>query len=247
MGNAVQRADAGEILVTAKLLEKNSDAHLVYFSIKDSGPHLPVNEIESLFKTDHSNDLEKFEKLTDIGIGLSLSSRLCNLLQGKIWVESEEEQGATFQFVIPVQKAAKQDVPLQGKPWFIGKHVLVVDDNPNMCRFLNHQLKNWGMQTTVLGSGPDAMRWYASAQFCDLALIDLDMPVLDGLTLAHQIRQNNNELPILLMTGQGEYISDPTLTATIPKPIKQKRLYDQINTILSLQREKRELSNKTLS
>lgn len=235
IGNAVQRSDEGEVLVTSKLLEKNSAAHLIYFSIMDAGPHIPCERIDALFNLDHGNETERLKRLTEIGIGLSLSTRLCNLLNGKIWVESEGDRGATFQFVIPVQKAGTQHIPLQGKPWFIGKHVLVVDDNPYMCRFLNHQLKNWGMQTTVLSSGPEAMRWYAEEPPCDLALIDLDMPVLDGLTLAHQIRQNDNALPIILMTAQGEYISDPTLSATIVKPVKQKRLYDQINAILSLQ------------
>ncbi len=234
LGNAVQRSEKGDIVLHAKLLEKTAEAYLVYFSIHDSGPNIPVDQVDELFKHETRDEVERLKRITDIGIGLSLSNRLCNLLKGKIWVESEEGHGANFQFVIPVQKAARQNIPLQGKPWFIGKHALIVDNNPNMCRFLNHQLKNWGMQTTVLQSGPDAMRWYSSDNICDLAIIDLDMPILDGLTLAHQIRQNNNTLPIILMTSQGEYISDASISATLVKPVKQKILYNHVNAILSL-------------
>lgn len=232
LANAVERTNNGEIYITAKLLEKNTSGHVLYFSIQDSGPPIPQEHLTGLFDSNLSDVLRKSR--SEIGLGMAISTRLCSLLGGKIWAESAKERGALFQFVLTVQKASKQKIPLQGKPWFIGKHVLVVDDNVNVRRFLNHQLKNWGMQTTVFASGPEAMRWYSAGHVCDLVLIDLDMPVLDGLTLAHQMRQSNKDLPIVLMPMTGSRITDTVLSGVLPKPLKQQRLYDQINAILSL-------------
>ncbi|MFK7845683.1 MAG: ATP-binding protein [Rhodothermales bacterium] len=232
LGNAVQRTTEGEIVISAKQLEKNALEHMIYFSVQDSGPSIPQDQLEKLFKTnsDDGNALA----LSDISLGMSISAQLCDKMGGKIWAENGAEAGAIFQFVINVEKASKQDIPLQGKPWFIGKHALIVDENANVRRFLNHQLKNWGMQTTIFTNGPEAMRWYSAGHVCDIALIDLDMPILDGLTLAHQMRQSSKDLPIMLMTMIGSRVHDPMLSATITKPIKQKRLYDQLNAILSL-------------
>lgn len=232
LANAVDRTSNGEIYITAKLLEQNASGYVLYFSIQDSGPKIPQEQLAGLFENSLSDVLRKSR--SDIGLGMAISTRLCSLLGGKIWAESAEERGTLFQFVLTVQKAHKQAIPLQGKPWFIGKHVLVVDDNVNVRRFLNHQLKNWGMQTTVFANGPEAMRWYAAGHVCDLALIDLDMPVLDGLTLAHQMRQSSKDLPIVLMPMIGSRITDTVLSGVLPKPLKQQRLYDQINAILSL-------------
>ncbi|MEM8486828.1 MAG: ATP-binding protein [Bacteroidota bacterium] len=232
LSNAVQRTTNGEIYITAKLLEKTSEGYVVYFSMQDSGPAIPQEQLAGLFESSLSDVLRKSQ--SDIGLGMAISTRLCTLLGGKIWAESNGQQGAVFQFVLTVQKASRQEIPLQGKPWFIGKHILVVDDNVNVRRFLNHQLKNWGMQTTVFANGPEAMRWYAAGHVCDLALIDLDMPVLDGLTLAHQMRQSNKDLPIVLMPMIGSRVTDAVLSGVLPKPLKQQRLYDQINAILSL-------------
>ena len=232
LSHCVDRTQSGDITLSAKLLEKNSDGLMVYLAIKDNGPLLSQELISELFKpNDASTDAVPNHSQN---LGLSICEKLCGLLGGKIWVESDGEKGTVFQVVIPAQKAATQDIPLQGKPWFIGKHVLIVEENVHVRRFLNHQLKNWGMQTSVFASGPEAIRWYAAGHVCDLALIDLDMPVLDGLTLSHQFRQNNKDLPIVLMTPLGSHVSDPVLSATIVKPIKQQRLYDQINAILSL-------------
>ncbi len=231
--NAVKFTQTGEIIVSSKLLEKNSDGLLVYFSVQDTGVGISAEKLDNLFNK-NDQDVPASDDDHRSGLGLSICTRLCEILGGKIWAESEEGKGSVFQFVIPVQKAAKQDIPLQGKPWFIGKHALVVARQAGVQRFLNHQLKNWGMQATVLSSGADAIRWYTAGNLIDIALIDLDLPVLDGLTLAHQIRQNDEHMPIILMTALGERVSDPALSTTLTKPIKQQSLYDRLNSILSL-------------
>ena len=137
LSNAVQRTEDGEIYITAKLLEKTSDGYVVYFSIQDSGPQIPSDQIAGLFEHSLSDVLRRSQ--SNIGLGMTISTKLCSMLGGKIWAESTEGQGAVFQFVLTVQKAGKQEIPLQGKPWFIGKHALVVDDNVNVRRFLNHK------------------------------------------------------------------------------------------------------------
>ena len=80
------------------------------------------------------------------------------------------------------------------------------------------------------------MQWCAAGHICDMAIIDMHMPVLDGLTLAMQMRQQNMGLPVLLMTSLGERIADDAVAGRIFKPLKQRPLYDRINSILSLNR-----------
>ena len=144
MGNATKFTEEGDITVSAKLVEKKENGLLIYFAVQDTGTGIPAEKLDGLFKAFSQGDGEAEQKYGGTGLGLSICTQLCKMMGGKIWAESEEGKGSTFQFALTVEQASKQEVPLQGKPWFIGKHVLVVDDNPYVRRFFESPVEKLG-------------------------------------------------------------------------------------------------------
>lgn len=218
--------DNGELTIVARSLDRDDAECSIRFDVHATGDILP----DSLFSGWGNPDTESEpgNAQADLSTAIERGKRM----GGTLLIDRDEKKGITAAIRLTVQNAPRQDIPLQGRPWFVGKHVLVVDRSDKVRRFLNHQLKNWGLQVTIFASGPEAARWSASGQSCDLGLVDLDLPILDGLTLAHQLKQRSPNQPIILMTAPGLSALQQDI-ATLSKPLKQRSLFELIENYLS--------------
>ena len=125
-------------------------------------------------------------------------------------------------------------------PQLQGKRVLIVDDNPTNRRILTLQLHKWGIQTSDTESPRQALEWLEHGQTFDLAILDMQMPEMDGVTLGSEIRKlrQAQSLPLLLFTSLGRRVSDGStmnFAATLSKPIKTSQLFDALANVFGLQ------------
>jgi len=169
---------------------------------------------------------------------LVISKRLSELMGGSMWVESVEGVGSTFHFTIQVQAAAmpRAEKPAAA-PQLSGKRILIVDDNQTNRRILSLQTQSWNMIPFVFSDPLEALAAIQRGDPFDLAILDMHMPQMDGLTLAKEIREGDNPLPLIMLTSLGWRDPGDTInfSAFLTKPVKQSGLYNALVSILSLQ------------
>ena len=240
LNNAVKFTEEGEVVVQVSRSasrQVNRSANL-HFSVRDTGIGIPPERRDRLFKSFSQADASTTRKYGGTGLGLAISKRLSELMGGTMWVESEVGVGSTFHFTIQAQEALTPLRPYleEDQPELRGKRVLIVDDNATNRRILNLQIHRWGMETVdtafptealeLLRSGDPSRR---SGQGFDVALLDYQMPEMDGLTLAKEIRSLRPKLPLVLLSSvrQREIERETTaFTAFSLKPIKASQLYN---------------------
>jgi CheY-like chemotaxis protein len=161
-----------------------------------------------------------------------------------MWVESEPGVGATFHFTILAQAV---DQPVVARPHLHGhqplledKQVLIVDDNVTNRRVLNLQVQKWGMQPGEAASPDEALEMIANGDLFDVAILDMHMPGMDGLTLGREIRKHpgGKSLPLVLFTSLGRRevnIEEGDFAAHLTKPIKPSLLFDALMGIFAKQ------------
>jgi CheY-like chemotaxis protein len=158
-----------------------------------------------------------------------------------MWVESQVGHGSTFYFTVVAQSTPSSEANeiLTSQPQLAGKRLLIVDDNATNRQILTQQGQSWGMLTRAAQSGPEALNWLHQGERFDLAILDMQMPEMDGLTLAAEINKlpNCQELPLVMLTSIGKpETSDKSLkrhfAAFLTKPIKQSQLYDILIQVL---------------
>src|SRR5581483_7209371 len=185
----------GEVFVHLKALstptkDAASPWHL-HFSVRDTGIGIPVDRLARLFKSFSQADRSTARQYGGTGLGLAISKRLVELMGGKMWVESVPQKGSTFHFTLPL--AALPDAAktaLQGRqPKLADLRLLVVDDNPTTCRILTTQAAQWGMNPRGAQSAEQALTWLKAGETFDVALVDLQMPGMDGIALCEEIRK----------------------------------------------------------
>ncbi len=245
LSNAVKFTDTGEILVsvTTQQSSKTSDSssglkqHELHFAVKDSGVGIPQGRMDRLFKSFSQVDSSTTRQYGGTGLGLAISKRLSEMMGGKMRAESEVGKGSTFHFTISAESVPSQPrVYLRSaQPQLTGRRVLVVDDNDTHLQIIGKHLQSWGMTPRNCSSGPEALRCLDTGERYDLALIDMQMPEMNGLELATQIRNRNysSSMPLVMLSGFG--VSDELkkslktdFAVFLSKPIKASRLYDAL-------------------
>lgn len=236
------------------------DLYEIQFTVRDTGIGIPPERMPRLFQPFSQVDSSTTRQYGGTGLGLAISKRLCEMMGGRIWAESEPGRGSAFYFTIVVTGAAASvltDSPIRQQQ-LKGKRLLIVDDNATNRKILISQALSWGMSFRAAASGEQALNWLRGGELFDLAILDMQMPQMDGLMLAREIRKqlNSHQLPLVLLTSMGiipssDEISQELFSAFLNKPIKQSQLYEILNKILgeqtprpeSLPRD-RSLSNK---
>jgi CheY-like chemotaxis protein len=178
------------MVADAQLVGVSGQIYQLCFAVKDTGIGIPPDRLNRLFQSFSQVDASTTRRYGGTGLGLAISKRLSELMGGTMWVKSQVGQGSTFYFTIVAQTAPQLQRYLPGYDRFLlaGKHVLIVDDNETNRRILLHQTRGWGMQPTAVASGPQALALLDQDQLFDLAILDMHMPDMDGLTLAAEIR-----------------------------------------------------------
>jgi signal transduction histidine kinase/CheY-like chemotaxis protein len=241
LGNAIKFTERGEIIINVQCQKRDDQGFHLLFSVTDTGIGITREGIGKLFQSFQQVDSSTTRRYGGTGLGLAISKRLAELMGGTMWVESEPGAGSTFFFNAVLDAAPTLGaVGATDGPGLKSASALIVDDNDTNRRMLDAQLKAWGMTTVSVASGRDALAKLAEAKF-DVVLLDLQMPGMDGVTLAREIRKSS-EVPLILLSSSGEVEvgeAGNLFQHQIPKPIKQSVLRDVLEQVTGATREKK--------
>ncbi|MFI5295696.1 MAG: response regulator [Thermodesulfovibrionales bacterium] len=245
VGNAIKFTEKGEVVVSVSLEDKSEDDVVLRFTVADTGIGISPEKQRRIFDAFAQADASTSRRYGGTGLGLTISSRLVEMMGGRIWVKSEADKGSAFHFTIrfglqkvplpkwiPEERANLQDLP-----------VLIVDDNATNRRILEDVLRNWRMNPFTADSGQSALMMIDEAaqrgEPFRLLLLDVNMPVMDGFELVERVRQHHEprKTTIMMLTSSGQRgdavrCRELGVAAYLTKPIKQSSLMDAIMTVL---------------
>ncbi len=247
LGNAVKFTESGEVETQVKVLAppeqglENPLWHL-HFSVRDTGIGIPADRLAKLFRPFIQAEVSTTRQYGGTGLGLAISKRFVELMGGKLWAESTPGKGSTFHFTLsfpPVPSASP--VALEGKqPQLANLRLLVVDDNLMNTRILTLQAAKWGMVARGTQSAQQALAWLRAGEEFDLAILDMQMPSMDGIMLATEIRKlpGRATMPLILLTSMGVKAESPGFAAAafascLTKPVKPPQLFEVLVRVLS--------------
>jgi len=210
----------------------------LHFAVRDTGIGISEEGKARLFRSFSQVDASTTRRYGGTGLGLAISKRLAELMGGTMWVESESRVGSTFHFTLLAEAAPARLRPYleSGQPHLAGKRILIVDDNETNRSILTLQTQSWGMLPYAYASGQEALAHMQADVPFDVAILDMQMPDMDGLMLGEQIRgyQNAKALPLVMLTSLGRRDIETQgveFAAFLHKPIKPSQLY---NVLVSL-------------
>ena len=209
---------------------------MLRFTVRDTGIGIPPDRLDRLFQSFSQVDASTTRRYGGTGLGLAISKRLCEMMGGEMWVESEIGVGSSFYFTVNTitapapARAYLDDV----QPLLRDKAALIVDDNDTNRRILALQLRSWQMSTQDTGSPFEALAWLREGRVFDVVVLDMQMPGLDGRGVAREIRLlqgSVHEVPLIMLTSLGrqearEGFAD--FVAFITKPVKPSALFDAL-------------------
>ncbi len=243
VSNAVKFTEEGEVVLHAELAEEAGDSVVVRFEVTDSGIGISPEEQERLFQSFSQADTSTTRRYGGTGLGLAISRQLVELMDGEIGLRSEPGVGSAFWFTVPLEK--QSDVREEPSPRtdLSGLKVLIVDDNETNRRILSRQISPWGMRHESAEDGAGALSLLRSAADAnapfDVAVIDMNMPGMDGMQLAQTIKGDEKTTSTLLVMltslGQREGSEDARLagiSAYLTKPVKHSELFDALAAVL---------------
>lgn len=237
VGNAIKFTQEGEVFVRVFLAntEPNGKVQLG-FQVKDTGIGIPADKINKLFKAFSQVDSSNARKYGGTGLGLVISEKLIRLMGGEISVRSELNKGTVFTFSINANVSA---IKTSALPFDLSiltsKKVLVIDDNLTNLSILKTQLENWKMLPTLFSIPQEALEYVKTNSNFDLIITDMQMPEIDGIQLALDIKKIVPSIPIMLLSSiSGTFYKDhPGLfSAVLTKPAKQHILCRNIYNLL---------------
>ncbi len=250
LGNAVKFTEKGEVILRAKLADETDDTVLVRFEITDTGIGVSPEVMECVFQPFTQADSSTTRKHGGTGLGLAISRDIVELLGGEIGVESELGKGSTFWFTTRLEKQ------LEGAPTLPlplgdlhGLRLLIVDDNAPNRTILRSQIISGGMASDVAESGPvalDIMRAATNrAEPYHLAILDMQMPDMDGIQLARAIKADPAlaTVRLILLTsfgqpGDAKAAHQAGAAAYLMKPVRQSQLFECIARVMGAPTER---------
>jgi len=252
VGNAVKFTEQGEVLVCVRLDEPLDGAVDVpvslRFEVRDTGIGMTPAQCSKLFQPFSQADSSTTRKYGGTGLGLAICKQLTELLQGKIGVDSKPGEGSCFWFTVRLVRQPEVAIPLPISQRVLqNRRVLIVDDRATNRIILEQQLLSQGMFPEAVADGLQAMvRLRRAAELkepFDLAILDAQMPEMDGWTLARRIKDDPaiESVRLVLLTslakrGDAQAARASGFAAYLTKPIRQAQLYDCLSLVLETQR-----------
>ena len=243
VGNAMKFTERGEVVVRANLKRQTDNDYFVEIAVVDTGIGIPSEKQQLIFDPFSQADGSTTRRFGGTGLGLTISSRIVALMEGRIEIDSEVGRGSTFRFVAHFGRAPSA-VPAQRPVKLRGLAVLVVDDNETNRRVLSGLLRMWSMRPTIVDGGPAAIaelrRSVAAGEPYPLMLVDQMMPEMDGFTLVEKLRTEPGLAPsTIMMLSSADRQTDAGrcrrlgMAAYLVKPVKADELQFAIMAALS--------------
>ena len=245
VGNSLKFTDRGEIAVQVKVEATDRESVTLHFAVADTGIGIPPDKRKVIFEAFAQADHSTSRLYGGTGLGLTISSRLAEMMSGRIWVESEVEEGSTFHFTLKLERGRKAAAArASAKPAILqGVAVLVVDDNSTNRQMLNELLRHWGMKTALAEGGKHGLEVLeeasAAGETFHLILLDCQMPDMDGFTFARHVKSDPRFKGAIIMMltsggqrGDAARCRDLRISAYLVKPLQQGELLEAILTVL---------------
>jgi len=238
LSNAIKFTEEGKVTVSCLMQPVLDNRQLIILSVKDTGIGMDAEFLNSIFRKFTQEEQSTARKYGGTGLGMSISKQLTELMNGQIEVSSKKGEGSTVTLTIPFDVGAEEDVP-QTKGKVIDssilkeKKILLVEDNEMNRLVATTLLENYGVQMEEVFNGAEAVRALKN-NFYDLVLMDVQMPVLNGLDATRIIRQEVNQfVPIIALTanaikGEAEKCIKAGMNDYISKPFEEEELINAI-------------------
>lgn len=253
LSNAVKFTERGEVEVRVKTEriegredgavsggEKLGDWHRLTFSIRDTGIGIPAERLNLLFQPFSQGDASTTRRYGGSGLGLVISQRLVEMLDGEIWVESEPGAGSTFCFTIEAQAALgpRRRIRPDAHTDLRDKRILIVGDNATSRRILAMQLQAWSMQPRTTASATQALQWLHQGEIFDAGIIDVEMSEMDGASVAKEIRRlhSGRGLPLILLSAldpEAPPEGKELFSTVLARPAKSSDLYNALIAVFA--------------
>lgn len=239
LGNAVKFTSEGEVVVRVRMADKpahDADRDRLHISVRDSGIGIPADRVDRLFQSFSQVDASTTRKFGGTGLGLAISKQLAELMDGAMWVESIEGKGSTFQFEVEFERGTPPPADAadsKSQEMLRSKRILAVDDNETNRTILAQYLESWNLHYDVAESADEAIVLRDREGPFDIALLDVQMPGVDGVQLTKWLRdrQGPDELAVVFLTslGRNDFESEGLdLAGYMNKPIKPSSLLDML-------------------
>ncbi len=248
--NAIKFTPSGHIDVKAVLETDSEKVNWLMFSVQDTGIGIPADKMDTIFNLFTQADSSSCREFGGSGLGLYICKRLIKLMAGEIWVNSQEGEGTTFAFRIPltiadIREAEKEqqqneyisvDDMLNNS--FIPIRILVVEDNELNQKLIIQMLMNFGFEVEYVNNGLECLHILQQRNF-DLILMDMQMPIMDGYEATRLIRANDSwkQIPVIAITanamsGDRDKCLACGCSSYLAKPFKSAELIQEIKTQL---------------
>lgn len=247
LGNSIKFTEKGFISLKLELVSEDPWSVTLQFSVTDTGIGIPPEKIENIFRPFEQVDASTSRRYGGTGLGLTIVSRLVDLMKGKIWVESKLGGGSVFTFRIPFARSARAVGDFSSKVEESGRlkglRALVVDDNPINRIILLETLTSWSMECQDASGGEEAFelieRSFTQGARYDMILLDVHMPGMDGFELVEKIRLSPDIFmgAILMMTSDhsrfdSDRCKELRVSGYVTKPIKRSQLLKELISAL---------------
>ncbi len=244
-GNAIKFTEKGEVFLSVSKECEDEDSIRLRFSVRDTGIGISEENLKRLFQSFHQVDASTTRKYGGTGLGLVISRKLAELMDGEIGAESTPGEGSLFWFTVTMEKQKSvNDENLVAPQNLAGRRILVVDDNTTNLKIIQKYLETWGFVCDAAWSGEMALTlmnaaYKANASY-DLVISDMQMPNMDGMTLGRLIKSNpvlsGSKLVMLSSRGlRGDFaeVKEIGFDAYLTKPVRRSQLFDCLVIVFS--------------
>jgi len=256
--NAIKFTEKGEVLIRVSVDAENDHDAIIRFEVSDTGIGIPDKRLDCLFQPFTQVDGSAARKYGGTGLGLTISKELARMMGGEIGVESKEGKGSTFWFTATLEKQGQgREVKMVVPEDTRGKRILVVDDNATNRLVLREQLRSWHCHYDEAQGGAVALdklrEAVAEGRPFEIAILDVQMPEMDGETLGRKIKEDPDlEGTILVMLtsvvepGGAARTKEIGFAAYLTKPVKGSELFDCLTTVVGRKAAGKDTSGETL-
>ena len=240
VSNAVKFTAQGQISVRVRAVSVRPWSVELYFTVADTGIGIPPEKQEAIFQPFTQADGSSTRPYQGAGLGLSIASILVELMGGRIWLESAPGRGSKFHFTAVVERPSLRKAPTWRGSGKNKQHILVAEDNIVNQRLASRLLEREGHQVEIAASGRQALELLERKRF-DLVLMDLQMPEMDGLEAALEIRRSERgsgkRIPIVAITAQAsesdrQRCFEAGMDAYVTKPVRVPELMSMIESVI---------------